>query len=50
MKMRLMSRLLICSVFLLSLGPISLAQKQDWHQASDAELASLLPARAPVDR
>ncbi len=37
------------SVFflLLAAGPLT-AQKAGWRQATDAELASLLPARAPV--
>jgi len=26
------------------------AQRSSWRQATDAELASLLPARAPVER
>jgi hypothetical protein len=30
--------------------PRAQAQKTAWRQASDAELASLLPARAPVER
>jgi hypothetical protein len=29
---------------------LATAQKSAWRQASDAELASLLPARAPVER
>jgi hypothetical protein len=29
---------------------ISTAQKSSWRQATDAELASLLPARAPVEK
>ena len=29
---------------------IALAQKAQWRQATDAELASLLPARAPVEK
>jgi hypothetical protein len=50
MKKRLIGHLLICGVFLLTLAPPAFAQKQAWRQASDAELASLLPARAPVER
>jgi hypothetical protein len=50
MKKRLTGSLLICGVFLLVLTPFALAQKGAWRQASDAELASLLPARAPVER
>ena len=32
------------------LSPAMSAQKTAWRQASDAELASLLPARAPVEK
>jgi hypothetical protein len=36
---------------LLALGtPVGLAQKTIWRQATDAELAALLPARAPVEK
>jgi hypothetical protein len=34
----------------LLLTPTAHAQKPTWRQATDAELASLLPARAPVER
>jgi lysylphosphatidylglycerol synthetase-like protein (DUF2156 family) len=37
-------------VALLLLAPLAWAQKPAWRQATDAELASLLPARAPVER
>jgi hypothetical protein len=38
-------------LFLLSpLVPIAQAQRTAWRQATDAELASLLPARAPVEK
>ncbi|HEX3891535.1 MAG TPA: hypothetical protein VHW46_03095 [Terracidiphilus sp.] len=37
-------------VLLLLLAPVARAEKALWHQASDAELASLLPARAPVEK
>ena len=30
--------------------PAALAQKAAWRQATDAELAALLPARAPVEK
>jgi len=33
-----------------ALAQVALAQKTAWRQATDAELASLLPARAPVER
>ena len=39
----------ILAAFLLMLAlPMAQAQKANWRQASDAELTSLLPARAPV--
>jgi hypothetical protein len=39
----------ILATFLLMLAlPMAQAQKASWRQASDAELTSLLPARAPV--
>jgi hypothetical protein len=37
-------------LFLLTLCPLAQAQKASWRQATDAELASLLPARAPVEK
>jgi hypothetical protein len=37
-------------LLLLLLCPFAQAQKSSWRQATDAELASLLPARAPVER
>jgi hypothetical protein len=48
--MRTMKRALFCGMFLLLLSPALQAQKTTWRQATDAELASLLPARAPVER
>jgi hypothetical protein len=50
MKMRTMKRAVLCGVFLLLLSPAIKAQKAAWRQATDAELASLLPARAPVEK
>ncbi|MGD0902968.1 MAG: hypothetical protein ABR924_08495 [Terracidiphilus sp.] len=41
---------ILCGVFLLLLSPSMRAQKTAWRQATDAELASLLPARAPVEK
>lgn len=35
---------------LLLISPLVQAQKAVWRQATDAELASLLPARAPVEK
>jgi hypothetical protein len=46
-------RALYCAIFLLILSTLAhtaQAQRAAWRQASDAELASLLPARAPVER
>ena len=46
-------RAIYCVIFLLILAPLAQlaqAQKSAWRQASDAELASLLPARAPVEK
>jgi len=40
----------LCGVLLLVLCPCSYAQKTAWRQATDAELGSLLPARAPVEK
>ena len=37
-------------LFLLLLAPIVRGEKIAWRQATDAELASLLPARAPVEK
>jgi hypothetical protein len=42
-----MRRTLLC-LFLLLLIPAAQAEKGTWRQATDAELASLLPARAQV--
>jgi hypothetical protein len=50
MKMRKMKCAILCGVFLLLLSPSMQAQKTAWRQATDAELASLLPARAPVEK
>lgn len=44
-------RLLVALGLLVLLGSNGLqAQKSAWRQATDAELASLLPARAPVEK
>jgi hypothetical protein len=41
----------ILLAFILSLScSLATAQKPSWRQATDAELASLLPARAPVEK
>jgi hypothetical protein len=44
-------RRLVFFAFILSLSAsFASAQKSSWRQATDAELASLLPARAPVEK
>jgi hypothetical protein len=46
-----MMKMLICSGVLLALiAPLAQGQRTTWSQATDAELASLLPARAPVEK
>ncbi len=41
----------VCAAALLPLAPtLGQAQKSTWRQATDAELAALLPARAPVEK
>jgi hypothetical protein len=40
----------ICFFLSLMICAGALAQKASWRQATDAELASLLPARAPVEK
>ncbi len=47
---RLLKSSILCAVFLSSVVILADGQKATWRQASDAELASLLPARAPVER
>ena len=50
MKKKPMKKAILCGVFLaLIVGPAQ-AQRTAWRQATDAELASLLPARAPVEK
>jgi hypothetical protein len=44
----ILNRLILCAVLLCVLMPLANAQKPTWRQATDTELASLLPARAPV--
>lgn len=45
------SKFSIVIAFFLLLSALSLqAQKSNWRQATDLELASLLPARAPVEK
>ena len=42
------SSVILSALILLLLSPLAQAQRTAWRQATDAELASLLPARAPV--
>jgi hypothetical protein len=51
MTQKLTKRLIVPGVLLLLLSPLAQAKKgAAWRQATDAELASLLPARAPVEK
>jgi hypothetical protein len=50
MTKKLTKRFILFGVFLLLLSPPARAQKTAWRQATDAELASLLPARVPVQK
>jgi hypothetical protein len=46
----MMKKFLLFAFCLAAICPLLQAQKTAWRQASDAELASLLPARAQVER
>jgi hypothetical protein len=46
---RTLTRSLLCGLFLCVSISAARTQKATWRQATDAELASLLPARAPVE-
>ena len=53
MRQNLIQKLILPGYFLLLTSPLVLlaqAQKTTWRQATDAELASLLPARAHVEK
>jgi hypothetical protein len=50
MSQNLTRNLILPGLLLLLLSPLVQAQKAAWRQATDAELASLLPARAPVEK
>jgi hypothetical protein len=53
MSQNLIKKLIFPGYFLLLMSPLVLlaqAQKTTWRQATDAELASLLPARAHVEK
>jgi hypothetical protein len=41
---------LVAALLFCCSSPAALAQKSVWRQATDAELAALLPARAPVEK
>jgi len=45
-----MKKLILSGLILLLFSPLAPAQKAVWRQATDAELASLLPARALVEK
>lgn len=46
---RILTRYILCGLLLCTSISAARAQKATWRQATDAELASLLPARAPVE-
>jgi hypothetical protein len=48
--MKTLNRISIYAVILFYFCPFAQSQKAAWRQATDAELASLLPARAPVEK
>jgi hypothetical protein len=45
-----MKKIILFAVVFLLICPLAKAQKTAWRQATDAELASLLPARAQVEK
>jgi hypothetical protein len=45
-----MKKTIHLALILLLVSSFAAAQKSSWRQATDAELASLLPARAPVEK
>src|SRR5580658_4764905 len=45
-----MKKITLFAFFLFLSCSFATAQKSTWRQATDAELASLLPARAPVEK
>jgi hypothetical protein len=47
---RIFFRSILCGFFFLALVSFAQTQKAVWRQATDAELAALLPARAPVEK
>lgn len=47
---KILKQTILCAVFFSSIVAVGQGQKTPWRQATDAELASLLPARAPVEK
>ena len=43
-------KIFLFALILMAACPAAVAQKTAWRQATDAELAALLPARAPVEK
>ena len=43
-------KIILIALLLIAMSPAGFAQRGTWRQATDAELASLLPARAPVEK
>jgi hypothetical protein len=50
MNQNLTGKLLLSGLLLLLFLPLAQAQRAAWRQATDAELASLLPSRASVEK
>ena len=50
MNKSLMKCAMVCGILLALVVPAVRAQKAAWRQATEAELASVLPARAPVEK
>jgi hypothetical protein len=49
-RINTVGRLVLSILLLVAMAPALQAQRGTWRQATDAELASLLPARAPVEK
>src|ERR1700679_3319319 len=45
-----MKKTIILALILMATCSVAAAQRSAWRQATDAELAALLPARAPVEK
>lgn len=50
LKQMPLARFIVCGLVLLLLCPLAHSQRTAWRSATDAELASLLPTRAAVER